>query len=79
MNKSDLKPPGPAVDGLLTRELYALIGDNAPSLAQAKAELGASRSVGGSGVRFGLGSGGRGVGRRWSVSLFFRIMSVGRL
>lgn len=43
------------MDGL-TRELYALIGDNAPSLAQVRAELAGLGGVGGSGS-----------GRKWMV------------
>ena len=44
------------MDGL-TRELYALIGDNAPSLAQVRAELAASASASGSGSGAGSGMG----------------------
>lgn len=54
------------MDGL-TRELYALIGDNAPSLAQVRAELAGLSSAGsGAGSGSGLGGGGGG-GRRWEV------------
>jgi hypothetical protein len=57
------------MDGL-TRELYALIGDNAPSLAQVRAELAGLGGVGGSGSgrKWMVGGGQKGkekVVRRW--------------
>lgn len=59
------------MDGL-TRELYALIGDNAPSLAQVRAELAGLGGVGGSGSgrKWMVGGGQKGMGkekvvRRW--------------
>ena len=55
------------MDGL-TRELYALIGDNAPSLAQVRAELAASASGSGSGSgvgRWGDKGGKKREVRRW--------------